>query len=100
MNIRITYPALGACWLLRPADLEANLVVVDVDDALVVGGDGVVGRGLGNLDAEATNIRLVLSCAIEYDGLRWDVRDLLAVGLLGAEGRPRHGSNAVGKEES
>lgn len=36
----------------------------------------------------------------EEDRLGWDVRDLLSVGLLGAEGRPRHGSDAVGKEES
>ncbi len=60
----------------------------------------MVGRRLGDLNAEAIDVGLVLSCATEYDGLVWDVRDLLAVGLLGAEGRPRHGSDAVGKEES
>lgn len=32
---------------------------MDVDDALVVGGDGMVGRGLGDLDAEAMDERLV-----------------------------------------
>ena len=34
---------------------------------------------------------------MDWDG---DVRDLLAVGLLGVEGRPRHGSDAVDKKES
>jgi hypothetical protein len=55
IDFSITHPAFGALWLFRPADLEADLVVMDVDDALVVGGEGLLGRGLGNLDAETVN---------------------------------------------
>lgn len=64
----MTYPAFGAFWLLGPADLEADLVVVDIDDALVVGGEGVVGRGLGDLDAEAIQVGLISSCGTEQYG--------------------------------
>lgn len=67
----MTYPAFGAFWLLGPADLEADLVVVDVDDALVAGGEGVIGRRLRDLDAEAIQLGLVSSCGTEQDGLGW-----------------------------
>jgi hypothetical protein len=56
-ELGFTYPALGAIWLLRPANLEADVVVPRVDGALGLGGKvgsgggGGGGGGTGDLDS-------------------------------------------------
>lgn len=35
----VTHPSLGALWLLRPTDFEANLIVLNVDGSLGLGVD-------------------------------------------------------------
>jgi hypothetical protein len=49
----LTYPALGAGWLLRPANLEADVVVLVVNGALGLGGKlGFGGGGSGDLNSQ------------------------------------------------
>lgn len=52
-ELGVTYPAIRAIWLLRPANLEADVVVAVVDGALGLGGKvgSVGGGGTGNLDS-------------------------------------------------